>query len=172
MEKKLTPKQQAFVTEYLKDLNATQAAIRAGYKKSNARATGAENLTKPDIKAAIDKAMKAREKRVIADADFVLKRLVEYADLDIADIFTEDMDGIRPLQEWPKIWRQAVSHIEVNELFEYMDGKREMVGLLKKIKMPDRLKTLELIGRHTTVKAWDKDMALNADGIEMHLHYG
>ena len=49
----LTPKQQRFVAEYLKDLNATQAAIRAGYSAKTARSVGAENLTKPGIMAAV-----------------------------------------------------------------------------------------------------------------------
>ena len=51
--KKLTPKQERFVDEYLLDLNATQAAIRAGYSKRSARAIGAENLTKPNIQQRI-----------------------------------------------------------------------------------------------------------------------
>jgi phage terminase small subunit len=72
---KLTPKQQRFVDEYLIDLNATQAAIRAGYSERTARAIGAENLTKPDIAAAIDaKRMKVAEKAELSVA-WVLERL-------------------------------------------------------------------------------------------------
>ncbi len=52
----LTPKQARFVEEYLIDLNATQAAIRAGYSAKTARAMGCENLTKPDIQAAVTEA--------------------------------------------------------------------------------------------------------------------
>lgn len=51
----LTAKQQRFVDEYLIDLNATQAAIRAGYSEKTARSVGSENLTKPDVAAAIKK---------------------------------------------------------------------------------------------------------------------
>ncbi len=68
----LTPKQQAFVNEYLIDLNATQAAIRAGYSKKTARFIGAENLTKPDIEAAIAGAIGARAERTKIDSDWVL----------------------------------------------------------------------------------------------------
>lgn len=53
----LTPKQQRFVAEYAIDLNATQAAIRAGYSEKTARAIGSENLTKPDIAAALSTAL-------------------------------------------------------------------------------------------------------------------
>lgn len=71
----LTPKQQRFVEEYLKDLNATQAAIRAGYSAKTARSVGAENLTKPDVQAAVEAGRKAQSQRCQIDADYVLTRL-------------------------------------------------------------------------------------------------
>lgn len=69
---KLNDKQRLFVEEYLKDLNATQAAIRAGYSAKRADAIGYENLRKPEIKSAIQEAMKAREKRTEITQDYVL----------------------------------------------------------------------------------------------------
>lgn len=72
---KLTAKQQRFCDEYLIDLNATQAAIRAGYSKKTANRIGAENLTKPVIRAYIDKRMSEKEAELIADQDEVLKYL-------------------------------------------------------------------------------------------------
>ena len=70
---KLTAKQQMFCDEYLIDLNATQAAIRAGYSEKTARAIGAENLTKPDIKEYIENRMAEKEAALIADQDEVMK---------------------------------------------------------------------------------------------------
>lgn len=72
---KLTAKQQRFCDEYMIDLNATQAAIRAGYSKKTARAIANENLTKPYIKEYIEKRMAEKEKELIADQDEVLKYL-------------------------------------------------------------------------------------------------
>lgn len=69
----MTPKQEAFVREYLVDLNATQAATRAGYSRRTAHAIGHENLTKPEIAAAIDAAMNERAKRTEITADYVLE---------------------------------------------------------------------------------------------------
>ena len=77
MATKMTAKQMRFCDEYLIDLNATQAAIRAGYSKKTARAMGAENLTKPDIKAYIDQRMAEKEAALIADQDEVLKYLTQ-----------------------------------------------------------------------------------------------
>lgn len=59
----MTPKQEKFVLEYLIDLNATQASIRAGYSEDTARQIGSENLTKPNIQKAIQKAQKANAER-------------------------------------------------------------------------------------------------------------
>ena len=61
----MTPKQQRFCDEYLIDLNATQAAIRAGYSKRTAQAIGAENLTKPLLKEYIEKRMAEKESELI-----------------------------------------------------------------------------------------------------------
>ena len=72
---KMTAKQKRFCDEYLIDLNATQAAIRAGYSKKTARAIANENLMKPYIKKYIDERMAQKEKELIADQDEVLKYL-------------------------------------------------------------------------------------------------
>lgn len=75
MATKMTKKQMLFCDEYLIDLNATQAAIRAGYSEKTARAIGAENLTKPDIKEYIRIRLAEKEAALIADQDEVLKYL-------------------------------------------------------------------------------------------------
>ena len=71
----MTAKQHRFCEEYLTDLNATQAAIRAGYSKKTARQIAQETLTKPYIKEYIDARMAEKEKTLIADQDEVLKYL-------------------------------------------------------------------------------------------------
>ena len=72
---KMTEKQKRFCDEYLIDLNATQAAIRAGYSKKTAQQMGAENLLKPVVKEFIAARMSEKESRLIADQDEVLKFL-------------------------------------------------------------------------------------------------
>ena len=74
-EKKLTAKQQRFCDEYLIDLNATQAAIRAGYSKKTARQIGTENLSKLAVRAYIDERMKEKEAALVADQDEVMRYL-------------------------------------------------------------------------------------------------
>lgn len=151
--RKLTPKQQRFVEEYLVDLNATQAAIRAGYSAKTARQIGEQNLSKLDIAAAISAAQVSRSKRIEVDADYVLHRLVEIDQMDVLDILTDDM-SLKPVSEWPKIWRQYLSGFDLSEIFEGTGDQREMVGILKKIKWPDKVKNLELLGKHVGVQAF------------------
>lgn len=75
MSHNLNPKQSRFVQEYLVDLNATQAAIRAGYSDKTAKAIGHENLTKPNIAAAVAAAQEAVAERLEITQDWVLRTL-------------------------------------------------------------------------------------------------
>ena len=75
MAAKLTAKQRRFCDEYLIDMNAAQAAIRAGYSKKTAKQIGQENLTKPDLQEYIAERMKQKESELIADQDEVLRYL-------------------------------------------------------------------------------------------------
>ena len=117
----MTDKQNIFVQEYLKDMNATQAAIRAGYSQKTASAIGAENLTKPDIKQAIDTAMNKRAQRTELTQDYVLHNIKEIAE--------------RCMQKRPVMVKgeQAVDD-EGNHLWAF-DAK-------------NALRAFELLGRH------------------------
>lgn len=84
----MTPKQQRFVEEYLIDLNATQAAIRAGYAASGARTEGARLLADADIAAAVDQAMAERSMRTNITQDRVLRELARIGFVDIRKVVT------------------------------------------------------------------------------------
>ncbi|BAQ92534.1 terminase small subunit [uncultured Mediterranean phage uvMED] len=75
----LSPKHKAFCLEYIKDLNGTQAAIRAGYSKNCARGTASTLLTYPNIKAKISELMKDREKKTKITAERVVEELAKIA---------------------------------------------------------------------------------------------
>lgn len=74
---RLTPRQAAFVREYLVDLNATQAAIRAGYSEKTARSQGARLLADANIRQAVTEAQEKRSERTEITADYVLSNLKE-----------------------------------------------------------------------------------------------
>jgi len=89
IQKRLSRKQQAFINEYLKCSNATQAAIKAGYSKRSARGMGSENLTKPNIAEEISK----RTKEMCMSADEALKLLAEQARGTLDDCMDVGEDG-------------------------------------------------------------------------------
>lgn len=91
----MTKKQKIFAEEYLIDLNATQAAIRAGYSPDTAGAIGSENLKKPEIRAYIDKAMAERSKRTGINQDRVLTELARIGFCKITDVIAPDTAEIR-----------------------------------------------------------------------------
>lgn len=154
----LTPKQQRFVEEYLIDLNATQAAIRAGYSEKTAKVIAAQNLSKLNVQEAIEEAQSKRAEQTQIDAAYVLRRLVEIDQMDVLDIMDDD-GNVKPLRDWPKIWRQYISNIETISMD---DGE----GWLKKIKWPDKVKNLELLGRHVSVGAF-KDKVEHSGKLEI-----
>lgn len=164
----LTDKQARFVEEYLLDLNATQAAIRAGYSADTARSIGSENLTKPDVQDAIAAAKAERSARTKIDAAWVLQRLADEAEADVADLYTDD-GMLKPVKEWPLIWRKGlVAGLDVEELFEGRGEDREHVGTLRKLRLSDRMKRIELIGKHVDVNAFRENVAhSNPDGTPL-----
>lgn len=148
----LKGKQRKFVEEYLKDLNGAQAAIRAGYKPSIARYMARDNLNKPHVVAAIETACKERGRRTQVDTDYVLLRLVEIDQMDVIDILDET-GALKPVHQWPSVWRRMVSGVDVQTQLRHGDeGGAESV--IKKIRWPDKVKNLELLGKHVDVQAW------------------
>ncbi|TDB44121.1 terminase small subunit [Photorhabdus luminescens] len=145
----LTDKQEMFCREYLVDLNATQAAIRAGYSESTARNIGCENLAKPNIQSRIAELKAGRNERVQVDAEYVLRRLVEIDQMDVLDILTYEGD-LKPVKDWSVVWRTTLSGLDILA----MSGEENTEMLLKKIKWPDKVKNLELLGKHVSVQAF------------------
>ncbi len=136
----MTPKQRRFVQEYLLDLNATQAAIRAGYSRRTARAIGSENLTKPDVVAAIERAQAERSARTELTQDRLLQELGAIAFADVRDLF--DAEGnVRPIQLLAASSAAIVSGLEVVEAPG--SGERRL-----KVRLYDKLRALDLLGRH------------------------
>lgn len=138
---KLTPKQQAFVAEYLVDLNATQAAIRAGYSVKNADKIGSELLGKTRVKNAIDKAMAERSRRTGINQDRVLRELAKIAFVNASDVINMDEATIR--DDANREDTAAIASVKVKTI-PGEDG--DIVE--REVKIYDKLKALELLGKH------------------------
>lgn len=167
--KKLTDKQEIFCREYLVDLNGTQAAIRAGYSKKTANRIATENLSKPVIQARVAALVEARAEKLEVDAEWVLRRLVDEATADFADLYAI-AGGIKPVHDWPLIWRQGlVTGLDVQQDSIYEDGEPVPDGMVVKIKMSDRIKRVELIGRHVKIQAFKDQMTVDTSACEARL---
>lgn len=150
----MTPKQARFVEEYLIDLNAAAAARRAGYSVKTADAIGRENLGKPTVAAAIAAAQQKRSDRTRIDADWVLRQLAEEKAADLSDLFDDD-GNLLPVKQWPAVWRRGpVVGVEAFEEYAGTGKDRIAIGMVRKVKLTDRTRHLELIGKHVDVGAF------------------
>jgi len=174
----LTPKQQRFCEEYLIDLNATQAAIRAGYSEKTASSQGERLLRNAEIDRVINAGKQSRSERTQIDADWVLQRLALEADADLADLYDAETGDLLPVKDWPKIWRQGlVAGVDIEALYEGHGDDRIQVGHTKKLKLSDRVRRLELIGKHIKVNAFQEQVAVKgldtlADRLERAMKRG
>ena len=136
-ELKLTPKQQRFIDEYLIDLNATQAAIRAGYSPNCAGQIGEENLKKPQIASTVAKAKRERSVATKIDAEWVLRQAVE--------LHQRCMQEIRPVRN-PKTGKQQYDD-EGNALFKFNAAAAS--------------RALELVGKHVGIRAFREQVEIS-----------
>lgn len=159
---KLPPKQVRFAEEYIKDLNGTQAATRAGYSQRTANEQAARLLANVSVQQYVRKLLEERSQKVKIDAAYVLTRLGEIDQMDALDILADD-GSVKPIAEWPKIWRQMISGLDVMEIAQGDEETR--IAVVKKIKWPDKIRNLELIGRHVGVQAF-KDRVEHSGSIK------
>ena len=143
IKRPLTAKQSRFVAEYLIDLNGAQAAIRAGYSAKSAAEVAYENMMKPHIAGAIQAEM---DKRAIATgitAERILKEIARLAFFDIRKLY--DVEG-RPLPvtALDDDTVAAISGIDIVTIRNSESG----FGEVMKIRLADKLKALEMAGRH------------------------
>ncbi|WP_176207413.1 terminase small subunit [Salmonella enterica] len=159
--KPLTAMQEAYAQEYTKcPENQTQAAINAGFSPNTAAVKASVMMRDERIQKRIAELMEERNKRLRVSADYVLLRLVEIDQMDVKDILNDDM-SIKPVSEWPKVWRQYLTGFELADMFEGRGDEKELVGILKKIKWPDKVKNLELIGKHVDVNAFKERLEVS-----------
>lgn len=137
----MTKKQKRFVEEYLIDLNATQAAIRAGYSPKTANEQGARLLAKVSIQAAVSKAQAERSRRTGINQDRVLLELAKVAFLNPVDVI--DMDGATIRGEANRDDTACIASVKVKTI-PTDDGQITE----REVKTYDKLKALELLGKH------------------------
>lgn len=147
---KLTAKQMRFVDEYMIDFNATQAAIRAGYKAKTAHVIGAENLRKPKIAEEIARRQKDLQRRTEVTQERVVKELARVAFADATDYVQVETRTVEK-NDGTELSYQTVMLTETAELSA--DQRAAIAGIKQgtngvEVKLHDKIKALELLGRH------------------------
>ena len=147
---KLTAKQIRFVDEYLVDFNATQAAIRAGYSEKTANTIGAQNLAKLSIQAEISRRQKDLQRRTEVTQERVVKELARIAFANMADYLHVETQT-RTKDDGTETTYQIVVLSETEDLSTdqraaLANVKQSVNGV--EIKLHDKIKALELLGRH------------------------
>ncbi|MGG9753078.1 terminase small subunit [Escherichia coli] len=172
--KPLTAMQEAYCQSYIKTPeNQTQAAINAGFSPNTAAVKASVMMRDERIQKRIAELMEERNKRMRVSADYVLMRLVEIDQMDVLDILNDD-GGMKPIAEWPKVWRTSLSAMDIATIkttqasLQKENGEADLSvedveHILKKVKWPDKVKNLELIGKHVDVNAFKERMDVNVN---------
>ncbi|TKU18914.1 terminase small subunit [Citrobacter sp. wls829] len=160
--KPITAMQEAYAQEYTKcPENQTQAAINAGFSPNTAAVKASVMMRDERIQKRIAELMEERNKRLRVSADYVLLRLVEIDQMDVIDILNDE-GGLKPISQWPKVWRTSISAVDINRIRMAMnDDEEDIESTLQKIKWPDKVKNLELIGKHVDVNAFRERLEID-----------
>jgi len=153
---KLTPKQRLFVQEYLIDLNAKQASIRAGYSPANAEFQGHQLINNPKVKQAIELAMYERVQRTKVTQDRVIEELAKIAFINSTDVVNSYDASLR--NGATREDTAAISSIRVKRL-----PTREGFGVEREIKLHDKIRALELLGKHLGL--FNDKLNITADAV-------
>jgi len=148
---KLSDKQQRFVDEYLIDLNATQAAIRAGYSVKTANEQGSQNLAKLSIQTAIAEKMAERSKRTGVNQDRVVLELAKIAFVKMTDI-VDNQGRIKS--------SASDDDLSCIESMKYKKSESDTGSMVEReLKISPKLKALELLGKHLGM--WNDKVNIN-----------
>ncbi|MBT2054913.1 terminase small subunit [Enterobacter hormaechei] len=170
--KPLTAMQEAYCQSYIKTPeNQSQAAIDAGFSPNTAAVKASVMMRDERIRKRIAELMEERNKRMRVSADYVLMRLVEIDQMDVLDILNDD-GGMKPIAEWPKVWRTSLSAMDIATIkttqasLQKENGEADLSvedveHILKKVKWPDKVKNLELIGKHVDVNAFKERLEVS-----------
>jgi phage terminase small subunit len=167
-KKSLTEKQEKFCQEYLIDLNATQAAIRAGYSENTSYSIGWENLRKPEIQTRIQDLRDEMAKGFNITKERIIEEYRRLAFFDIRKIHTAD-GGLKSVTDFDDDSAAAVAGIEVYEEDLKSDdpGEQITIGRLKKIKLANKKDALDSLCKVLGYNPPDKKELTGKDGTEL-----
>lgn len=143
----MTPREARFAAEYLIDLNGAAAAVRAGYSERSAKKIASELLQRPVVQAAVQSGMLARTARTGITQDRVLQELARVAFFDPRRLLNDDGTP-KPITELDDDTAAALIGMDVTEEWAGTGEGRQLVGITKKFKLPNKVEALALAMKH------------------------
>jgi phage terminase small subunit len=165
----LKEKQRRFCEEYLKDLNGTQAAIRAGYSPKTANEQSSRLLANVNIQSYIQSRQKQLQEATGITQERVLQEYARIAFCDIRGFYNED-GSLKPITDLTEEQAAALAGVDVDEIWEGYGEEREQTGITKKIKRWDKVKALDSLGRHLGMFGKDNEQSkpvVNITGMKV-----
>lgn len=147
MANELNEKQKRFADAYVISLNAKQSAIEAGYSENSAEVTGCRLLSDVKVDAYIQERLHKRSERTEITQDFVLRELAKIAGFDARDMFEAD-GSVKLVKDWNDSVGASVASFDIAEIFSGTGEQKQAVGLSKRAASRDKIKALELLGKH------------------------
>ena len=164
---------EAIVKAYVRESLTKKAAYLYGYPQNAGKPSGyisthvgkifERDIVQARVAELQSQKARAAEEEFKIDANYLLKRLIDIHQMDLADILDEE-DQVLPVREWPLVWRQCISQFDVEALLSGRGKDHVSIGVLKKIKYPDQIRILEMIGKHISVNAFKEIREVHGPG--------
>ena len=154
-------REELFVRAYLIDLNATKAAIAAGYSEKGADVRGVELLGRRRVQDLVAQFSKEKLTKLDISAEWILNELRKLAGYDASAVF-EDDGSLKPISQWDESNKAALVGMDHEKLFDHFGpGQSKHVGTTRKVKLADKLRALELLGKYR--KLFTEKIEVSAD---------
>lgn len=170
--RKLTNKQAIFVAEYQKDWNGTRAALAANFSRKRPSETAYQLLQIPTVKEAIERGIKSRLQKIGVHSERVLTELARVGLSDIRNLYNED-GRLKHPKDWDSETAAAIAGVEVMEEFEGKGKDKKHIGTTKKVRVFDKVRALEHLGKHLGIFPFEKreedgrDKEINLTNLEL-----
>lgn len=143
----LNTRERSFVDHYIIDKKKQESAIKAGFSAKSAHVAANRLLKKDKIQAALQERMQDQVERLEIKADDVIRECLAIAKSDLRKLF-DDHGNLLPAKQWPDEIAASVASIEVDELWEGRGDDREQTGFTRRVRLWDKTKALEMLGRN------------------------
>lgn len=154
----MTEQVKRFCDKYFETLNGTQSAIYAGFSEKTARSQASQMLDTDQVQEYLDQLRVIYQEKTGISTLKVLNEIARLSFSDIREYYTED-GSLKNIKELSDDAAAALAGVEVDELFEWVDGQKVSIGHSKKVKIYDKLAALEKLARHLGIYAEDNNQS-------------